>query len=196
MNKNSKHNGPGRPKYQPVYPRTNKWSFNDFQEANGIDLETGKGANCSKLTLRKHLDRDMYNKAGHLRPNSLVMLVKGEFAPKSASGKGKRGFLFTLRSKAEAVKPEVKITAPKAVKTSKPKAAKIKPTAEVTVDVGTPAPVVENDAVSAETKSYEALKAELLAPNPAVVIPETKTEEVPATAETIPQVAAEPMPVA
>lgn len=171
----------GRPKYQPVFPRTSKWTFLDFAKANGVDTETldkngnriMKGTKCTVLTLRHWLDRDIYqvtakNKPDrtNLRRNSLVVLTDelGESTP-FADGLGRRPFLFQLRAKQTA----------KVAVTKTPKTAK---------------------GVSKGTQDYEARKSELLAPTPAVTITPAVTVtapvvETPAVAETSP-VASEP----
>jgi hypothetical protein len=139
-------NGPGRPKYQPKFPRSAKWTFGDFCEINGINLETGKGENCTILTLRKFLKRDMLTAAKRSRPNSLV-IDTGELGKvDNESGLGRKPTLYSLRSK-----PVVVATKP---------AAKSKKT-EASVNIGTDsAPEVTTDA----TAAYEANKAALLAP--------------------------------
>jgi len=135
--------GPGRPKYQPIFPKKDKWTFQDFCAANGVDTETGKG-NTTILTLRKYLKRDMFNAAGNVKGSSIVMQVKGEFAKTAKGTLGRKGFLYSLRNP---------------VKTAKqPKVAK----ADVSVNVGK-----ENTEtpVSDATAAYEAKKAELLSPS-------------------------------
>jgi hypothetical protein len=118
--KQSKHDHPGRPKYTPVYPRTKEWTFTDWMEANGIDTdpdskEFGKGSNCTMLTLRKNMERDMYfHKPGKAviaanrtrgNPRSNMVIVRGVTAePNSESGLGRRATLYALRSKGVSVK--------------------------------------------------------------------------------------------
>ena len=157
----------GRPKYQPVFPRTAKWTFLDFAEANGVDTKTEKngkrimkGTKCTILTLRKFLDRDMYpmdskNKPDRSNPrrNSLVVLTDELASSVSANKLGRKSFMFQLRVKAQVVKV-AKAQVVKAVKTSKTRE------------------------VSKETQSYEAKKAELLAPTTAVTITPVETAPV------------------
>ena len=113
MSKNIKANrGPGRPAYSPKFPKSLKWTMADWCEANGINPKTGKGPNCSKLTLIKY-------KNNH--PKDFVR-VKNEFRePASKDGLGRKCFLFSLSARAKSAK------ATKAAKVSK----------KVTVNVGT-----------------------------------------------------------
>ena len=81
----------GRPKYQPLFPRKAKWTFADFEMANGVDPKTGKGEKCARLTLRNYMKR----------PDSQVVQVKGEFMKSnSPKGLGRKPYLFQLRDKA------------------------------------------------------------------------------------------------
>jgi hypothetical protein len=125
--KQSKHDHPGRPKYTPVYPRTKEWTFTDWMEANGIDINPesktfGKGPNCTMLTLRKNMKRDMFILDGkgrkvRARPTSIMIQVSGVTAePNSESGLGRRATLYALRAKGAGVK-HVAAT-PKVTKTS------------------------------------------------------------------------------
>jgi len=102
MSKNSKNEkstrGPGRPSYEPRFPKSKEFTFADFAEANGIDLKTGKGEQCTPLTLRKWLKRDQATK-GH----SVLVLVKGVTAdPQGKKGLGRRALVYSLRDKASA----------------------------------------------------------------------------------------------
>jgi hypothetical protein len=196
MNKNAENNstatatakvksaGPGRPKYTPTFPRSAKFSFADFCESNGIDLETGKGDRCTILTLRKFLTRDMFtvdkNGGKRRRPNSLVTIVEGEYAaPRGDSGLGRKGLLFQLRDKATAA--VAKTPTVKAASAPKAKSKKVK-------TVKTDAPVADTG-LSQETQAYEAAKEALLAPTPAVTIaptPDPIAETAPVAAESTP----------
>ena len=181
MKKNSKSNDPGRPQYEIKWPRA-KFTFTDLEIENGVNPNTGKGKNCTTLTLRKGLKRDQA-KRGH----SVIVCLKDILAePNSKSGLGRKQLVYARRSMAEKY----------ANKTSAPRKAK----ADVPVNVST-APV---DATSQATVDYEAQKAALLAPTPAVTItpdptpapvaevaPEPVTEAAP-VAETAP-VSAEPV---
>lgn len=85
-----KHNGPGRPMYNPVIPR-GKFTIAEFCEANGVNPKTGKGKACSKLTLIKFL--------GRKQGKALIVRVKGETAnPNSKKGLGRKAFLYTRRA--------------------------------------------------------------------------------------------------
>ena len=160
MKKNSKSNGPGRPQYEIKWPR-GKFTFTDLEIENGVNPKTGKGKNCTTLTLRKGLKRDQA-KRGH----SVIVCLKDILAePNSKSGLGRKQPVYARRSVAEKY----------ATKTSAPRKAK----ADVTVNVSTTAPV---DAVSQSTVDYEAQKAALLAPTPAVTITPEPVAETPAPA--------------
>lgn len=185
-----KHDGPGRPKYEPVFPRTKEWSFTDFMEVNGINInpnskDFGKGPNCTMLTLRKFMARDA-KKMGH----SLITKIKGVTSePNSKDGLGRRAYLYSLRAKANVKR----VSAPKA---------------EAPADVEST--VTPHDDVSDATKHYEEIKAILAAPStvtipavtiapevtpapePVATVEETKTEPVAPVAETAP-VATEPV---
>ena len=79
-------------------------------EVNGIDIDPesktfGKGPNCTMLTLRKAMERDMfYHKQGkrivaangtHANPRSTMLVVRGVTAePNSESGLGRRATLY------------------------------------------------------------------------------------------------------
>jgi hypothetical protein len=146
--KQNKHSHPGRPKYAPKFPRSNEWTFTQFMEANDIETNPdsakfGKGPNCTMLTLRKFMKRDMWivkGKVVRARPNSLLINVRGVTAePNSESGLGRRANLYALRSKgvtshAPVAKPAstpkaVKVKAPRKVRT--PKSTSQTPTADV-----------------------------------------------------------------
>lgn len=179
-----KHESPGRPKYQPVFPRSKEWTFTDWMEANGIETNPGsknfgKGPNCTMLTLRKHLERDMYfHKEGKpliakfrtkANPKSNIVILKDVTSePNSDSGLGRRAYLYSLRANA---------SVKRATKTTKTTAT--------------------SGDVSDATKQYEETKAILTAPTvivPAVTItPEVAPAPAP-VAET--QVEATPVPTA
>lgn len=152
MNKNAK-NGPGRPRFQPEIPK-GKFTFTDFEIANGVNPKTGKGKECTTLTLRKWLKREL-SKRGH----SAIVHLKDTFAdPTSKNGLGRKQYVYQKRTGVSA-KSVAHDTAPVvAAKTPKKASAKSKK-AQVTET-----PTVEVNAVSPETETYEAQKAELLAP--------------------------------
>ena len=186
-NKNANENrGPGRPAYVPKIPGR-KFTFADFMEANEVNPETGKGPNCSKLTLTKFLDRDMYNafesgarkgKANKASPrkNSLVIKLDETREPNSESGLGRKTYVYLRRDKLDTLKTA--------------KVAK----AKVSVNVGTAATKPRKaKGVSTATADYEAQKAALLTPTPAVTIAPVETAPVDAepTAEVAPTITAE-----
>ena len=172
-NTNANENrGPGRPVYQPKFPAKIKWSFQDFMAVNGVNKTTGKGDNCSKGTLTKNLDRDMYAKiptgrnAGKPDRNapiktSKVVKLDETRAPDCESGLGRRVFVYCLRAKLDQIKPAKE---PVSVKTPKVKAAK-------------------------KSAGYEFQKAALLATDPTPIInitPEpTSVEVVETSLETV-----------
>ena len=210
--KQNKHSHPGRPKYAPKFPRSNEWTFTQFMEANDIETNPdsakfGKGPNCTMLTLRKFMKRDMWivkgkgrNKVVRARPNSLIVNVRGVTAePNSESGLGRRANLYALRSKgvtshAPAVKP-VKASTPKAVKAPRkartPKSTSQTPTADtldkihdILAQPSTPTPALTVPAVT--------IAPEVPAPAPAPVAVEAPAP----VAEAAPAPAPEAAPVA
>lgn len=186
-----KHDGPGRPKFIPAFPRSNEWTFTDFMEANDINTKAdskdfGKGPKCTMLTLRKFMKRDMWvGKGKTLRrnPRSLIVQLDGVTSePNSKTGLGRRANLYSLRAKL--AKKGTKASAPA------PQVTQL-PDVNVEVPLGT-----GNDGLSQSVQDYEARKAALLAPSaPAPVVPEV-TELAPANvvpeAVTIPAVTITP----
>lgn len=173
MKKNAKHDGPGRPRYTPKFPRSKEFTFTQFMEVNDIDIRPevngkrnktyGKGPHCTMLTLRKFLARDAARKG-----RSMLFRVRGVTAdPNSDAGLGRRGYLYSVRA-GTTIAPKSTVTAaPRKTRTVAPKVNK--PVETVTAD-GT----VIRDEVSEGTKSYEDLKAILSAPTP-VLPPEVPT---------------------
>lgn len=140
--KSNTNRGPGRPMYNPVIPR-GKFTMTEFCIANGVNPKTGKGKNCSKLTLIKFL--------GRKQGKALIMKVKGETAdPQSKKGLGRKAFLYTRKAGVTVPKTSAAAPTPKAT-------AKRKYTRKAT-------------APAATTADYEATKAALLAPTPVVSI--------------------------
>jgi hypothetical protein len=157
----TKQNGPGRPRYATKWPR-GKFTFTDLEIENEVDPNTGKGKNCTTLTLRKALKRELAN-----RKTGAVLQLKGTLAePNSKAGLGRKQFVYARRTVAE--KMTAKGSAPR--KTVEPSAASV-------AIAESPAPesveVTATD-VSQETKDYEALKASLLS-IPAVTITPDQT---------------------
>ena len=158
--------GPGRPKYNPVFPKGN-FTFSDFLTVNGVDPETGKGENCTMLTLRKWMKKDA---SRHQR--SEVVRVQGELAaPDSDNGKGRKKFVFCLRDKnAVAVKSPAKAKTPTKAKSKAKSKSKGKSKTNPTAD-------------------YEATKAALLAPA-ITITPDVAPEIAPAMETVAPETVA------
>lgn len=186
MKKNTKSRGPGRPQFVPTLPK-GKFTFTDLELANGVNPKTGKGKDCTTLTLRKWLKREL-NKRGH----SAIVHLKDVLAdPNGKHGLGRKQYVYTRRA-GVSVKASAPAHAPKATKATKAtrKTRKVAPVA---------APIAV-DSVSPATQDYEAKKAELLAPvvsiapAPMVVAPPAlvdKTDAAPA-----PEAEQAPVPVA
>ena len=169
--KSNKNRGVGRPAYSVKWPNR-KFTMQDLMVANGVNPKTGKGKLCTKLTLVKALQRDMFmadpttGKPDTDRPRrtSLIVRVKDETRePNSKSGLGRKTFVYIRRDKLANV-------------------------TKVAPDAKSPAPK--------DTMSYESHKAALL--TPAVNIapeptPAAVTETVPA-AETVSEVTAPTAP--
>ena len=153
--------GPGRPQYTPVIPRS-KFTFSDFEEANGVNPNTGKGEKCTTLTLRKWLKRNLLGR------QSLVVHLKGITAePTSENGLGRKQYVYQRRSLA-GNKPTVKAA----------------PDKSSTVEASTPEVTVD---VSQATKDYEATKAALgIAPAAVIVTPEDIAPTAPAPVDEAP----------
>lgn len=85
--------GPGRPSYNVRWPY-NKFTFNQLLENNGVNLKTGKGKNCSRLTLFKHLQAETKG------AKSLIVKLKDQTRePNSKKGLGRKAFIFIRRDK-------------------------------------------------------------------------------------------------
>lgn len=160
----TKQSSPGRPAYKPVLPNR-KFTMTDLCEANGVSLKTGKGKNCSKLTLVKFIAKQLGNKR-----SGLIIKVKDETRePNSTVGLGRKAFVYIRR-------PGTKVATP-AAKSNLKTAAKSKVSVKL--------------APASTTSDYEATKAALLAPTPTPVIaeaPAVVTEPAPVApvAETSP----------
>jgi hypothetical protein len=193
----AKHDGPGRPKYTPKFPRSNEWTFTQFMEVNGIETNSdsakfGKGPNCTMLTLRKFMKRDMniLDKKGKIvraNPRSLVVNVRGVTAePNSESGLGRRANLYALRSKGVTSHAPAKTVAPKATKAPR--------------KTRTPASTSQTPTADALDKIHAALAAPDPAPAvtvPAVTItPEVTPAPAPVAETPAPAPEAAPAPVA
>ena len=192
MKKINKYVNPGRPKYTPKYPRGNEWTFTQFMAANDIETNPaskrfGKGPNCTMLTLRKNMERDMWfhgkgkpcvsaNRTT-ANPRSLMVKVRGVTAePVGEKGLGRRAGLYALRAKGVTSHVAPVVKAPKAVKTPKVQATvKRKYTRKVVSTSQTPTADV-----------LDKIHAALAAPDPApaLIVPAVKIapEAVPAPA--------------
>lgn len=156
---------PGRPAYVPVLPK-GKFTMTDLCEANGVSLKTGKGKNCSKLTLVKFIAKQLGNKR-----SGLIVKVKDETRePNSTHGLGRKAFVYSKRSGIKAATPAAKSNLKTAVKS------------KVSVKLA-PAPA----------KSYEETKAALLAPTPPAPAP-ADVAEAPAAAPVAPVAETTPAP--
>lgn len=96
MNKNSKqvkHNGPGRPRYEVKWPR-GKFTFTDLEIENGVNPDTGRGKECTTLTLRKALKRELTNR----RSGAVIHLKDALADPNSESGLGRKQYVYTRRT--------------------------------------------------------------------------------------------------
>lgn len=137
--KATKYDHPGRPMYDPSFPRTKEFTFTDFEIANGVNPKTGKGKECTTLTLRKWLKRDKA-KVGH----SVLVRIKGVTAdPMSKKGLGRRAYLYSLRSKVNATRtPKAATPAPSDVSeaTKSYEATKAALLSDTSVPVTAPAP--------------------------------------------------------
>jgi hypothetical protein len=172
----TKHDGPGRPKYTPCFPRSKEWTFTDFMEVNGINTnsnskEFGKGPNCTMLTLRKFMARDAKRMG-----KSLIFKVKDVTSePNSKDGLGRRAYLYSLRANANVKRGSA------SPKVSTPRKAKAATAAAAPSDV------------SDSTKRYEEIKAILATPTPA---PAAVTVPAVTIAPPAPEAAPAPAPVA
>ena len=106
------HEHPGRPRYEMKFPRLAEWTFTQLMRVNDVNTDRGsedfgKGANCTMLTLRKNLDRVMYQLDANgkikqpkkLSSHSIVVPVVGVTAePDTESGLGRRAKLYRLRT--------------------------------------------------------------------------------------------------
>jgi len=171
--KSNINRGPGRPAYEVKWP-TSKFTMADLMEKNGVNPKTGKGKFCTKLTLVKALARD-HAKRGH----SFIVKLDETREPNSKSGLGRKTFVYIRRSKLDTLKTASKSTA--------------------SVNVGTKSTKTRAPKVTSTTADYEATKADLLAPVPAVTItpdptpaPEAEPATLEATAENSPAIADEP----
>ncbi len=170
----SKTRGVGRPSYPIKWPN-GKFTMADLMVANGVNPKNGKGKLCTKLTLVKGLQRDMFMVGDNGKPdtnrprrNSTIVRVKDETRePNSKSGLGRKTFVYIRRAKLVKGK-------------------------DVTVNVGTKA-----KSTAPKSEAYEAQKAALLAPEPAVAPTEVAAPAAESTGGTPPATSTLPVvPVA
>lgn len=83
-----KYDRPGRPMYVPKFPEKDTFTFMDFLVSNGVNPKTGKGKNCTVLTLRKWLKRDKAK-----GDESTLILVESQ----STGKRGRKAHVYTLR---------------------------------------------------------------------------------------------------
>ena len=94
MSKNKSNRGPGRPAYEPVYPKHTPFSFREFCLAQGMEFKVRSGkyikgtGTCTPLTLRKFMGNR----------GCPVIEVNGLYAePLSKNGLGRKAFMLALR---------------------------------------------------------------------------------------------------
>lgn len=196
-----KHDHPGRPKYIPKFPTRKEFTFQDILDANGVETNPksarcGKGEDCSLLTIRKNLERDMYfHKSGkpeskatrtRVNPRSLVCLIHGVTAePNSESGLGRRALVYCLRVN----KDSVTNSAPKAIT---PKAI-VAPKA--TRKARTPKNTSQTPVSDALDRMHAVLAAPEVAPAALTVPAVTIAPPVPEVAPEVPSAVNTPAPV-
>jgi hypothetical protein len=117
----NKNNGVGRPKYAVKWPNR-KFTMQDLMVANEVNPKTGKGKLCTKLTLVKALQRDMFmadpttGKPDLERPRrtSLIVRVKDETRePNSKTGLGRKTYVYIRREKLANVTKVATVKSPK-----------------------------------------------------------------------------------
>lgn len=159
-----KSSGVGRPSYQVKWPY-NKFTFNQLLEHNGVNLKTGKGKNCSRLTLFKHLQ------AATTGTKSVIVKMEGTREPNSKKGLGRKAYVFMRRDKFNALK---------SASTSK-------------VSVKVSARKVSTKVNANASADYEAMKTALATPTPAAAPTPEPVIPTPAPVATAP-VIVEPAP--
>ena len=174
------HTHPGRPAYKVKWPY-GKFTFNQLCLANGVAIEgakKGKGKDCTALTLRKALDRDMYHpfesgknkgKPNKNSPNRKSLIVETDETrnPNSEKGLGRKAFVFIRREKLNGLKG----------------AAKAKTSVKLDAPSSTAATLAEVHAdIVAATKPVET--APVVVPEVPPTAPVEATETVTVTAET------------
>lgn len=135
----TKYDHPGRPAYLPVIPR-GRFTMNDLCATNGVNINTGKGKKCSRLTLVKWVAKQLGNKR-----SGLIVKVKDETSePNSSKGLGRRAFLYIRRPQKNSLKTASKSNVSVKMNTTedyeKTKAALLTPE-PVVAETPTPEPV-------------------------------------------------------
>jgi hypothetical protein len=155
---------PGRPAYIPVIPR-GRFTMNDLCEANGVSLKTGKGKNCSRLTLVKWVAKQLGNKR-----SGLIVKVKDETSePNSRKGLGRKAFLYIRRVVKDGLKTAAKSTVTVKMNTTadyEKTKAELLGTNVPAVAVSTPAPEPTPAPVAPVTAPTPEPVAEVAAPAP------------------------------
>ncbi len=202
MKKNTESNGPGRPRYQMKYPTTKQWTFQDLMEANDVSLRTGKGPNCTKLTLTKNMDRDLFireegknGKRGKIlrtNPKSVVVRLTDVFAePSSKDGLGRKGYLYCLRAKFDGrttrtTKPAKAVRATRKTRTPRATAAVSQTPVADALDkihaaLAAPTPVVNVTPAAVPVVTVTPAPAPTPAPTPAPVVATVAATPAPAS---------------
>lgn len=220
MSNNNTKRGPGRPPYEPIYPKHTPFSFREFCLAQGMEFKARSGqyikstGTCTPLTLRKFMDNR----------GCPVVEVPGLYAePLSKRGLGRKAFMLALRdgftpAKTVAVarvsvpveaKDETATVVP-AKRPRKAKAAKVQTTGKAKRKYTRKATVNTSSGLSPETQALEDIKAALAAPTlppetpapapvatvPVVNIPAATPTPAPAAQAPAPAAAAPTAPVA
>ena len=94
MSKNKSNRGPGRPAYEPVYPKHTPFSFREFCLAQGMEFKARSGqyikgtGTCTPLTINKHLGK---------RGCPVVQIESMYAEPLSNKGLGRKAYMYQLR---------------------------------------------------------------------------------------------------
>ena len=202
MNNEKTTAGPGRPSYQPVFPKHTPFSFRELCMAQGMEFTIREGKHikktgeCTPLTLRKFMDIK----------GCPIIQVQGLFAePLGKKGMGRKSFMLALKDgfiptktvSVAKVSVPVSIENAPAIKTKKVKVVKTKEaktkrkyTRKDTIDTSS---VDIGNGFTKSTQTYEDIKSILAIPTPeltpdsdtpAIIIP--VIDIAPATPSAIP----------
>lgn len=181
---------PGRPMYDPKWPRAKEFTFRDLCEAQGMRF-TAKGkyvqgsGECTPLTMRKFLKRDKASR-GH----SVLVLLDATADPNSRKGLGRKAHLYSLRNRVSTRTAKAPEATPADVSQSTKdyEATKAALLADTSVPVTAPVTPEATPAPAPEVTPT---------PAPEVTAPAAVAETAPIANETpAPQVEAAPAPVA